>query len=109
MTIKEIESLSCMTRANIRFYESEGLLSPVRMENGYRDYSEKDLAVLKKSACFALWAYLWRKSKMCRAVKRPFQMYCGPDRQSLKRNRIDWKPVNVSAGRCRRTEYAMTP
>lgn len=48
MTIKEIESLSCMTRANIRFYESEGLLSPVRMENGYRDYSEKDLAVLKK-------------------------------------------------------------
>lgn len=48
MTIKEIEELSGMTRANIRFYEKEGLLSPVRGENGYRDYSENDLEVLKR-------------------------------------------------------------
>lgn len=48
MTIKEIEELSGMTRANIRFYEAEGLLSPARGENGYRDYSEEDLAVLKR-------------------------------------------------------------
>lgn len=48
MTIKEIESLTGMTRANIRFYESRGLLSPERGENGYRDYSEKDLAVLQR-------------------------------------------------------------
>lgn len=48
MTIKDIEARSGMTRANIRFYESEGLLLPVRMENGYRDYSEEDLSVLKK-------------------------------------------------------------
>ncbi len=34
MTIKEIESLSGMTRANIRFYETEGLLSPARSANG---------------------------------------------------------------------------
>ncbi len=27
MTIKEIEDLSGMTRANIRFYESQGLLT----------------------------------------------------------------------------------
>ena len=48
MTIKEIEELAEMSRANIRFYESEGLLSPVRNANGYRDYSEEDLLVLKK-------------------------------------------------------------
>ena len=36
MTIREIEALSGMTRANIRFYESEGLLTPNRMENGFR-------------------------------------------------------------------------
>lgn len=48
MTIKEIEVRSGMTRANIRFYEAEGLLSPARSPNGYRDYSEKDLEVLKK-------------------------------------------------------------
>ena len=48
MTIKEMEERSGMTRANIRFYESEGLLEPVRNENGYRDYSEKDLEILKR-------------------------------------------------------------
>ena len=36
MTIKEIEQLSKMTRANIRFYEVQGLISPRRNENGYR-------------------------------------------------------------------------
>lgn len=48
MTIKEIEELAGMMRANIRFYESEGLLSPARNANGYRDYSENDLEILKR-------------------------------------------------------------
>ena len=48
MTIREIEVLSGMTRANIRFYESEGLLTPNRMENGYRDYTRSDLDTLHK-------------------------------------------------------------
>ncbi len=48
MTIKEIEALTGMTRANIRFYESRGLLSPERGENGYRDYKEDDFSVLQR-------------------------------------------------------------
>ena len=48
MTIKEIEVLSGMSRANIRYYETEGFLSPERRENGYRDYSEEDLETLKR-------------------------------------------------------------
>ncbi len=48
MTIKELEARIHMTRANIRFYEAQGLLKPVRGENGYREYSEEDLAVLQK-------------------------------------------------------------
>ncbi len=48
MTIREIETLSGMTRANIRFYETEGLLSPQRSGNGYRDYSEADLETLSR-------------------------------------------------------------
>lgn len=48
MTIKEIEALSAMTRANIRFYEAEGLLTPRRSENGYRNYSDEDLDILKR-------------------------------------------------------------
>ena len=48
MTIKEIEELAEMPRANTRFYEAEGLLSPVRNVNGYRDYTQEDLLVLRK-------------------------------------------------------------
>ena len=48
MTIKELESRTGMTRANIRFYEGEGLLSPKRLDNGYRDYSEEDARTLEK-------------------------------------------------------------
>lgn len=48
MTIKEIEALTGMKRANIRFYESEGLLNPQRDENGYRNYSEADVETLRR-------------------------------------------------------------
>ena len=48
MTIKELESRTGMTRANIRFYEGEGLLNPKRLNNGYRDYSEDDAQTLEK-------------------------------------------------------------
>lgn len=48
MTIKELEEAVGMTRANIRFYEQEGLLSPARSANGYRDYSPEDAAALEK-------------------------------------------------------------
>lgn len=48
MNIKEIEERSGLPRSGIRFYESEGLLSPLRSPNGYRDYSEEDLRTLLK-------------------------------------------------------------
>ena len=48
MTSKEMELRSGVARANIRYYEAEGLLTPRREKNGYRDYSEADLAVLEK-------------------------------------------------------------
>lgn len=48
MTIQEVERRSGLDRANIRFYEKEGLLTPERKANGYRDYSEDDLQLLLK-------------------------------------------------------------
>ncbi|MCC8063807.1 MAG: MerR family transcriptional regulator [Clostridiales bacterium] len=48
MTVKEVEALAGMPRANIRFYEAEGLLTPARNANGYRDYSQEDVAVLQR-------------------------------------------------------------
>lgn len=52
MTIKEAEQCTGLTRSNIRFYEKEKLISPVRNENnGYREYSQEDVDDLKKIAC----------------------------------------------------------
>ncbi len=52
MNIKEMEERSGLNRANIRYYEKEGLLIPGRKENGYRDYSEDNLEELKRIRLF---------------------------------------------------------
>lgn len=46
MHIKDIETRTGLSRANIRYYEQEGLVHPVRAQNGYRDYSQEDLDTL---------------------------------------------------------------
>lgn len=48
MKINEAEQLLGITKANIRFYEKEGLLTPSRNESGYRDYTEADIRQLKQ-------------------------------------------------------------
>ncbi len=48
MNISQVETLLDMTRANIRFYEQEGLVCPRREKNGYRDYAEEDVETLRK-------------------------------------------------------------
>ena len=49
MKINEIEALTGITKKNIRFYEEQGLLSPRRnSENGYRDYGEQELLILRR-------------------------------------------------------------
>lgn len=48
MNVSEVERHLGMTRANIRFYEKEGLIQPARSENAYRDYSEEDVKALEK-------------------------------------------------------------
>ena len=49
MKINEVEELVGVTKRNIRYYEKEGLLSPGRnSENGYRNYSEADVEVLRQ-------------------------------------------------------------
>lgn len=48
MNIREIERQLGIPRANIRYYEEEGLLHPARGSNNYRTYSEKDVETLRK-------------------------------------------------------------
>lgn len=49
MTIKEVEEITGLPRSNIRFYEKEKLIQPIRNEsNGYRDYSQKNIEDINK-------------------------------------------------------------
>ena len=49
MKINEVETLAGISKKNIRFYEEQGLLSPRRnSENGYRDYGEAEVDVLRR-------------------------------------------------------------
>lgn len=48
MTIREIEEATGLPRANVRYYESLGLIHPARAANGYRDYRQEDLDTLLK-------------------------------------------------------------
>lgn len=52
MTIKEVEQLTGISKANIRFYESEGLITPERRDNGYRSYNDSHVDALKRIRLF---------------------------------------------------------
>ena len=48
MKINEVEERVGVSKANIRFYEKQGLLNPARGANGYRVYEEADVLVLQQ-------------------------------------------------------------
>ena len=49
MKIREVEEKTAMSRANIRFYEKEGLLNRVaRDKTNYREYTEEDVEQLRR-------------------------------------------------------------
>lgn len=49
MRINQVEELVGITKKNIRFYEEQGLLTVQRnSDNGYREYSDDDVQMLRK-------------------------------------------------------------
>lgn len=52
MLRSEVQNKTGLTRKAIEYYEEKWIIDPVRLENGYRDYSEKDVEILKKVALF---------------------------------------------------------
>ena len=52
MKINDVEKLTGLTAKAIRLYESKGLISVPREENGYRNYGERDIEELKKIKLF---------------------------------------------------------
>lgn len=47
MKTQDLEKELGLTKHTIRYYEKEGFIHPQRDENGYRNYSEKDLQILQ--------------------------------------------------------------
>ena len=46
--IGDFSSMSKTTIKTLRYYEKEGLITPGRKGNSYREYSDDDIAALKK-------------------------------------------------------------
>jgi len=52
MKIKEVEKITELTQKAIRLYETKGLIKVSRDENGYRNYSDKNVETLKSIKLF---------------------------------------------------------
>lgn len=49
MRISEIARRAGVTAKTVRYYESLGLITPARLANGYRDYSERDARMVREA------------------------------------------------------------
>ena len=72
MKIKELENLLSISRSNIRFYEKQGLFSPERKDNNYREYTQTDIAVLKKIIVFRKMGFTVEEIRLIQNNALPF-------------------------------------
>lgn len=55
MKTKEVEEQLGITKDALRYYEKENLIKPSRDSNGYRNYSQEDIRILKNIMMFRLF------------------------------------------------------
>lgn len=72
LKIKELETLLSISRSNIRFYEKQGLFSPERKDNNYREYTEQDIEVLKKIIVFRKMGFTVEEIRLIQNNELPF-------------------------------------
>ena len=65
--IKEAAQLSGVSVKTLHHYDKIGLLVPLKLENGYRTYSQEDLERLQVILYYKLSRFFFRKNS--RAVK----------------------------------------
>ncbi len=46
-TIKQVAAMTGLSADTLRYYDKEGVVSPKRSENGYRQYEDQDISFLK--------------------------------------------------------------
>ena len=72
LKIKELENLLSISRSNVRFYEKQGLFSPERKDNNYREYTNQDIVVLKKIIIFRKMGFTVEEIKLIQNNDLPF-------------------------------------
>lgn len=60
MLINEVCKKCKLTKKAVEYYGEQGLIKPVVMENGYRQFSDDDAMKLKKSQSCAVLGYRLR-------------------------------------------------
>ncbi|MEU1417432.1 MerR family transcriptional regulator [Streptomyces sp. NPDC046994] len=48
MRIGELSRRASVSRRSLRYYEEQGLLTPTRLPNGYRDYDERTVTIVRR-------------------------------------------------------------
>ncbi len=84
MKIKELENVLSISRSNIRFYEKQGLFSPERRDNNYRDYTGQDVATLKKIIVLRKMGLTVEEIKLIQNNDLPFSEAISNTQQRLK-------------------------
>lgn len=72
LKIKDLENLLSISRSNVRFYEKQGLFSPERKDNNYREYTNQDIEVLKKIIIFRKMGFTVEEIKLIQNNDLPF-------------------------------------
>ncbi|MFR5601085.1 MAG: MerR family transcriptional regulator [Lachnospiraceae bacterium] len=85
MTIKELEILTGVTKQNIRFYETKGLLFPERNpENDYRQYGEEDVRRLRMIKMFRMLDMPLEEIRTILDGQEPLEKILGSHLEHLK-------------------------
>ena len=84
MKIKEVEELLSISRSNIRFYEKQGLFTPERQKNNYREYTEQDVVSLKRIILLRKMGFTVEEIKSIQANELPFSEAIAHTKQRLE-------------------------
>lgn len=89
MQIKEFASKYKLTNDTVRYYEKEGLISPVRLENGYRMYDELCEKKIKYALVFKQLGFSLKEIVMLLELEgRPLSPDCNKVSVSLFDDKI---------------------
>jgi DNA-binding transcriptional MerR regulator len=87
MRISELARLATTSTRSLRHYEKQGLLNPVRLENGYREYTTdavRTVQCIRWLLAAGLTTYAIREVLPCVLAEKPKEIRCVALRHKLQ-------------------------